>query len=437
MFAYLLGGASLVALGTAAASPFVINWLADGDSFFTKVSEGTAKAVMRGGTRGSFDHFVMAFEGHHFNVPGSDWFDRTIPAWEVLDNDPVDDKYFDLRDPLTKWLGVYYVGIPPFRQLKEYRFRWSEAIKDLKTNKEVVWSRDASTDFIYVSDFPYMIVLDAAETKEGIPVDGTYQLVIRITNPYKALFATENWLEAVTASANRAARSYVGSRTYEELQSETNKEDDELHEHPGDDSAPHDPDDFSCPMTMLTDVIPEDRKNADKWKKGLRGRYGVTIVAANLQTIAINTGSAELDGKVFESTILEFTSKKDADRITTLGKAEAEKIRVIGDAEAARIYAEGKAEADVITLKGKAEARSIIFRLYAWNKGGEMSKLIAQLDAMASPGPNKTVIWANNPFVSQYPGLAQALDALGIKDVEALKEILKGFEKNKGKDESS
>lgn len=104
-------------VGALISLPFFLKWLAKGDILYTEVPERTAKAIMRSG---SLDHFVMSLKEYHLNKPGSRRFDPTKPEWEVLKNRP--NKNYDDRNPLSRWLGLYWVGIPPFRKVYSYTF---------------------------------------------------------------------------------------------------------------------------------------------------------------------------------------------------------------------------------------------------------------------------------------------------------------------------
>jgi hypothetical protein len=445
LIAGIAGGTSALAIAAGLASPFVANWLSKTDTVFTKVPEGTVKAIMRGQ---GLERLIICSLDSHLNDPGEAWFDPAFPNWEVLDNQP--GVNYDSRSEILKTAGVYYIGlIPAFTSVKRYQFRWNEARLNEETHKLETWSRDRETDFIYISDFPYRILLSKAECKDGIPLDIEYQLVIRITNPAKALFSTENWLESVSEAVIRQARSYVGSRTYKELLSESDEKKGLVGKPLGpDDSIPEyddDPDSFSCKIIKLSEELPDDRADAEAFKKGLSGRYGVTIVGFNPLTVEIVGDHA---GEYEEATVAEFTADKKAYATRTAGQAEAdaelakgtaqaEVMKRQGEAKAAAELAEGRAKARVIALKGTAKAMALKAKLTSLHQFGRLGELVAQVEGMKANGPGKTVIWANNPFISSIPGLVDVLNSTGLKSAEDLNRFLtEYFGKYKGANEN-
>lgn len=363
----LLQSVSLIAL-TGAASPFLMNWLADGDVIYTKVPEGAAKAIMRGGK--SFNHMVMSLQGYHLNVPGDRWYDRSIPKWEVVKNP--DNEDCDSRSFITRTLGLYTVGVPFLRSVWEYHFEWNE-MKNVD-GEQVLWSRSEQTDFIYVVSFPYVLKLSEAETEDNLPVDVEYQLTVRVTNPYKALFDTENWMEVVSGIVNGAVRNFVGGKSFDELRSETD-------ENNSDDC-------FTQNVLKLNDKLPSesDPTPADRWEKGLRGKYGVIIEKLDIQRIdPAGPQKAELAA----ATVRAYKSRQEATEIRNLGEAKA-------DADLAQYTADSEG----IRLKGTAAADSIKARAEALATAGELAPEMIKAEALveASKGAGSNFVWATSPF---------------------------------------
>lgn len=401
MMLELIATASTIALGTGIA-PFFMNWLADGDVLFTKVKEGTAKAIMTGDT---FHHFVLSHRGYHLNDPrwkkdpADDRYDNSLPAWEIVPNPDVTKpggkppEVYDNRGWLLRKLGLYWVGLPPFRSVYEYNFVWNEEKVDT-TGKPHLWNREGTTNFIYTSKFPYLVVIDSAETEDRLPLDGMYQLTVQINNPFSALFHTENWLESVTGYSNRQARNFIGARKYGALVSET--------------KVTGDPNDerFSTTILELNTALP-GQTGTDN---GTRKQNGVTIISADLQQLEITGDQA---GTIRAATLKAYTADQDAYATVAAGEAE-------GKAELAR----GTAKAAVITLTGKAVGGAYKERLNALKEFGDLAPILLQTDAMSAEGPGRTIIWANNPFIASKPGLAEALEGLGIKTPEDLRDLM-------------
>jgi len=356
--------ALLVALLLLLMGAFLIlPWLAEENILFTTVKEGTIKTVMHGK---SVHKFLMSFTGYHLNDKTNGWYDPNpdVGDWAVVLHPGHQDSEYDDRSWLPKYLGLYWVGWPWRANVFVYRFEWNETETNILTGKEKVRSRSELTDFIFVSDFTYAVVTDAAETKEGLPTDELTLVTIAIRNPYRALFSGEDWMRRITAAINRHVRDFVGNEEYSHLI-----------------STKIDPEDFAQPIIDLNDKLPDDKDG-----KGLTSRYGVVIRMADLQTI-------ELSGEAKKEHQEASTAKYTADR-----KAEA--VVIAAEAEAKSIKMKGGAEADVIEVIGGKEAMALRARLEVIKEHGDVGITLAGYDAIqaASKNPGSQIIWANNPL---------------------------------------
>lgn len=397
MYSVLIATTSVAAI--AIASPFFANWLAEGNVLFTHVKEGTAKAVMVGG---DFSHFVMALRGYHVNDPNTAWYDESVPDYEIVKNER--GKKYEGQGLLARKFGLRYVGIPPFYSIKKYHFDWTEP----RGGKP--WERHEDTEVIYVTSFPYILKLPAAETADRIAVTVEFQVSVRVVNPYRALFDTENWLELVSGAIMGAARNYVGQRGYTELVSEYKAAKDAG-------TSPSVISPFSVPLRELSKVCADGTP-------GLHELYGVVIERGDIQSVEYAGDNPQFLTAAEEAFIAdqkryatETNATAEANAKLTLAEAESKSIRMIAEAKAFEIDAEGA-----------ATAKALAARLASWNNGGLLNAIVAQTEAMASPGPNKTVIWANNPLIGKINGLAEAFDSLGIKTLDQLKHYFSNAE---------
>lgn len=332
----------------------VLPWLAEENILYTTVREGTVKAVMHGK---SVHHFLMSFAGYHLNDPSKEWYDSSLGDWAVVPHAGEEDREYDDRSWIPRYLGLYWVGWPWRASVYVYHFEWNETKTNTATGKEEVRSRSEPSDHIFVSDFTYAVKTDAAETSEGLPTDELTLVTIAIRNPYRALFSGEDWMRRITAAINRHVREFVGNEKYEHLIST------KVH-----------PDSFSVPIIELNVTA------------GLTERYGVEIRTADLQTI-------ELAGESKKEHQEASTAKYTADR-----KAEAVKVAAAADAEATRVR--GNAAADVIAITGDKEAEALRARLSVIGEHGDAGITLAGYDAIqnASKNPGSQIIWANNPL---------------------------------------
>ncbi len=370
MTSSLLAGVSLAALtSTAAGTPFLLRWLADGDVLFTTVREGTVKTVMKGN---SFEHMVMSLRGYHLNMPGDRWYDRNLPKWEIVRN-PANEEC-DSRSYITRKLGIYLVGVPYLRKVYSYHFEWNEM--RLLDGQPEMWSRKEETDFIQVTSFPYVMKLTNAKTMDNLPVNVEYQITMRINNPYKALFDTENWMEVVTGIINGAVRNFVGCKTFDELRSETDQRDDR--DRSDDDSFTLD----AKRLNRRLDGEPEPN-GENRWELGLMGKYGVTIEKLDIQRV-------DLDEKYVASTQKIYNAEQDARAVLIAAKARARAAILDATAEALRTR-----------RIGKAQAESIKDRAKALNGAGDIATVMARTEALmaAASGPNNAnFLWGNSPL---------------------------------------
>lgn len=364
---------------------FVFPWLAEENILFTKVKEGTVKAIMRGD---SFERFIMSFERYHINDPTKPWVENKA-RWEIVYHGKSEEDYlYDDRSPLEKYLGLYWIGWPWRNSVYVYQFEWNETYTETKVaekGKEKVLPRAEATDFIYVSDFTYAIVTESAETKDRLPTDELTQVTVAVRNPYRALFSGEDWMRRTTAAVNRQVRNFVGSKGYDELISIIKEEDADITAISKKWAA-----EFSIPIIELS-LLLSDETNQSPLPRGLRGRYGIEIRTADLQSVELS-GVAKPEHQ----------------------KAAAKVYSAEQDAKATRLT--GQAEADVIEMKGEKEASALRTRLAIIKDHGETGIALAGYDAVqeSSKGPGNTIIWGNNPLTP----LAGVLKPTGTKDGE-------------------
>ena len=394
----IAGGIAIVA-----GIPFLLQWLAKENILVTTVKEGTGKAIMRGD---SFDHFIMSFAGYHLNDPrespeklGKDtgWYEPylkdesgkvvtldgkpvKLPDWEVVYHGPdnqkgfkkTGDDFYDDRHPLLKKLGLYWVGLPWINSVYVYGFEWNETFTDKKIDgKERILPRAEPTDFFYVADFTYAIVTGGAETKDRLPTDELTLVTIAIRNPYRALFTGEDWIRRATSAINRHVRNFVSSKGYDELISLA-KEECKLVKEIADMWS----EEFSMPIIRLSEFLADENEDS-QMPRGLKGRYGIEIRTADLQSIELS-GTPEEKKEHQEAAAAKYTAEQTAKATILTGTADAQ----------------------IIKLKGDQEAKALEARLDVIKNHGSDGIVLAGYDAIqeSSKGPGNTVIWANNPL---------------------------------------
>lgn len=384
-------------VGIVAGVPLLMQWLAKENVLFTTVKEGTAKAIMRGD---SFERFIMSFAGYHLNDPtkkgkkeglyepwlkdemrkealDKDKKQIKLPNWEVNYHGEgnkkgyvhYDDNYYDERHEWLKSLGLYWIGWPWANSVYVYGFEWNETRTD-KNSDEKILSRAEPTDFIFVADFIYAIKTVGAETKDRLLVDVLTLVTVAIRNPYRALFTGVDWMRRITAAINRHVRNFVGTKGYDDLiyiAKEENKTAPEISQMWSEE--------FSWPIIKLTELLADEDENSPM-PRGLKGKYGVEIRTADLQTVGLS-GSEKEKEKQQESAAKVYNAQQEAKATLLAGQAKADVIKMTGDKE--------------------AEALEARLNVIERHKSGEM---LAQVDAMRdASGAGARIIWANNPFI--------------------------------------
>lgn len=363
------------------ATPFVINALALYGICFTFVREGTAIFIMAGE---KFDHVIMAWTNHYLNDPRRPipQYNPEIPDWEVLrvgGNYNNDTRFPNLSEMPTRRrlsllrllerYGIYFYGLWPFKDIHEYKFKWTEE----KTNaegKRVPWHREEWTHIIYVHSFLYWVMLEGAEDSENAPIKLTYLLTTEVNNPYKARFTVTNWLERLIADSHNAAKVWVSRSTFKQIVRERSE----------------------VTSSESTFVIEQQKLNTnlptEHAEKGAPEVLGVRLRASSLQQI-------ELDGEGAR----ELT---EATTATLIAQQRADALRAT---------AEGDRDAAVTRAEGQRQAIELVYTEV--QKYGQLGVVLSQLDAMKATGPGDKIIWANNPFVGNT-GLAAELQQLGL-----------------------
>ena len=289
----------------------VLNALADEGIFFTKTKEGTAQAIMRGNT---FVRMVMSWKGHILNEYG-----------DVVEGVPA-----------IPFLGWYWVGIWPFYKVYTYQFSWTEMGQSKDTGEIIKRPRSELTSYIPVDRFPYLLVETGLETKdENVPIDITVLVTVQVTNPYRALFRIDDYLQQVLGILSSAIRTYVGEKTYEEV----------LQDKKGVDAA----------ETRSHGVLFEFLVRNLRQLKECRIEDGV-IRFDDYGTVVVDVKMLSVDilEKLRNASTANFVAEQEGRAVRTTAEAEADAKRISAQAEADALKKVATAEALRIKRKAKA-----------------------------------------------------------------------------------
>jgi regulator of protease activity HflC (stomatin/prohibitin superfamily) len=378
----LFGGVSALAIAGAARVllPIVLKPFALKDQFWTLDPEAKGKIAIRGG---DFDHAILASDISHLNDPRKRWYDRRFPDWEVLPNTKPS-AYYDDRWSIIKAFGGYWVGVPWNVEIYEYSFTWNEPCLNERGEPDYRPRRNQPTKLWFACEFEYIFTFEAL-TSDNLRVKIQYGLTVQITNPRKALFGIDDWLQRVEVAADRVAKDFIGTHSYALLRGEGEKS-----------VNPEAKENFSAPIKDLTNKL-LDEDAAIPYQTGTCGHYGITISAADFRAIELAGAFAAANE---EATIKVYNAEQNA-------RSEV----IDSEAKATVELNVGMAKAKVIQLTGNATAEAADKRLAAYAKQPELATTMMETDAQAAPGPHAKIIFAG----AAERVITKAIDAFAPK----------------------
>ncbi|HOK35572.1 MAG: SPFH domain-containing protein [Candidatus Pacebacteria bacterium] len=161
-------------------------YLAPRNLFFTFVTEGTCKIILKGR---SFHKILIQYKGH------------------TLDKD------FNVIEGEERHLlgGLRYYGIWPLCDVAIYPFGWTNMTIEGKIEKHP----KKIIDYVLLKDDVYWAEIENAEDINLLPLFIGVTYTIRICNPYKAKFNVQNWLETVLNQTIPVIRDIITKDSYE------------------------------------------------------------------------------------------------------------------------------------------------------------------------------------------------------------------------------
>lgn len=252
--------------------PAVYFDLAPRNYFFTFVQEGTVKIIVKGG---QVSNILINTAGYTLN---RSW--DIVQGWE-----------FHLFG------GLRFYGIWPIYDVYVYEFSWTSVAESGELRKHVKELLDyALTRFAVY----YAIVEDIVDS-DLLPLKVELLLTIRIVNPYRALFAVQDWLKVVVNRLAPVVRGVVNNVSYERL--------------------------VTAPDTSATEEV---QKAVQTAAQGLcqtfAGEYGVEVVAIEVRDII----PANKD--ILDIALKKTVAKREADAAVEVAKGRAKAIRIENNA---------------------------------------------------------------------------------------------------------
>lgn len=279
--------------------PYLIREMAKRDFIFTTVNEGTAKAVMGAGGSG-FQRFIFHFKGHRLNDPNKNDFDPNKPAWEVIPEDAPAHKI----DKLIKFFGlsgVSILGFPGMQTVHKYKFRWNSLKQSPDQNTQesggiYYTPHDEELNYVILQSDAYYARIESAEDKDMVPLDFDIILRGRVTNPYKALFVAQEWLEMTWSIYLSEFRRFIAQKKWQKLSQKAEAAESKYAEH------------IQNEVALLSNS------------------FGTTIDEFRILRIRPGGKRAEM---YEEAATKQFEAEREAKKIITLAKAKAGEIEKV------------------------------------------------------------------------------------------------------------
>lgn len=296
-----------------------------------------------------------------------------LEGWDVMPDGRVNK--VDTRTSLGfwgyyhKWFGVYFYGVPPFRQLWEGEFSWNKWMK--QGGKDVLVERAArSINSIYFQ-FPYGYRFGGLETKPAsgttdhrgslvIPVYLEMLFDVRAANVHTMAFPEVTWLMQLVAMMEGVIRPEVGNSSFEDLIAPTPEKKNLLIESmmrvlcgekgklPGS-NKPYDPVALARKQ-FLDPSYTHDEINWIIHNMPVVIETGVFVTRIDIRSIGIDASEAET-ARLLQLVNGPAEAAKKAEARVTEAEAEATAIRKVGEAEGAaaraRVEAYGSAGPEI------------------------------------------------------------------------------------------
>jgi len=317
-------------------------YLAPNNYFFTFVPEARAKVVLRGDAVKTvlfnYKGYVMTNKGNILTEEELEEKNKNQEKKgvekEVIKkrSDSIWTKYFG---------GLKFYGIWPLDDIYGYMFNWS----GVTSSGEVVLKKKV-IDHIYLKPDVYWAEINDAEDKDLLPLKLEVLLTLKVVNPYRALFAIENWLETVINRSKPLIRQYVAGHEFEKLIFQKQKVGEDMRKE-----------------LEKADVI-----------KGFFKKYGVSI--QHIEIKEINPPDAYRD-----ATLKEFVALQEKKAILIQADADRQRIEAVFSA---------------------VEKFGDLGKLIRTLESVEKSPLAASLSVQAVPGLQQALagVFANSPDVS-------------------------------------
>ena len=230
-----------------------------------------------------------------------------IKSFENLSQNLAEDMRRELKQ--HNILGMYWIGIYPFRSIYERHQQWLEW-KSTPGGREIQF-RDEYTPYLIAKPFEYAMLLVEAEDKNGVPLNIYFTVILMPTNAVVPIFGNNDAYGQVQTLCLGEALLFTKEKTFANLGGENITPDISK-------------DEFSKVICKLNKKIPgrfkEDPNDPNKQiEVGLEEALGYKILDAKLNSIEV-AGTHKKE--ILAATTAKYVAKQNAEAEIEIAKGK-------------------------------------------------------------------------------------------------------------------
>ncbi len=300
--------------------------------------EGEMMAVKKGSPDGPLERFYASVAGWHFRYQDprehgytedpDEWMGDPVAKWDLLPDILADGTRVytppvpETAGMLENEFGIIWTGFGRALYKPHIRYAKWETKRGDVTASLVEKNREGSPFFFFHYNMAIPVVQLEVE-KGTLQLTLNINTVVRIVNPYKALFLAGGWESLFNSAVNGLVRDFLSHKSYEDIVA--------IEESGGESLA-------KAIMKLNT-----RRRRRDEGE--FQSKFGIEVIDVRFESFQISNKNPKVQ-ESFDNLVIADNrakaSKKDANTIKTIGAAEAEAAAKLvnaygGGANAARV----------------------------------------------------------------------------------------------------
>lgn len=279
-----------------------------GPKFFVKAKEAMLLHIM----------YANKFSGRVILPSQTSYVDQKTYEIKEFENLPANYPKV-LKDNLKPriFLGMYWIGIPPFYSIKSRHQQWLEWETTEQGRK--IRFRDENTPYLIVKPFEYAMWLKEGEDRNGLPLNVYFTVILKPVHAVLPIFGNDDAYGQVQTLCLSETLMFVKKKTFANLGGKNNSPD------------KIEQDDFSKVICSLNKKIPgrfkENPSNPNSpLPVGIMEALGYEILDAKLDAVEI---TGELKIKLLEASTAEYIADVNAKAKALAGKGEQEYMQAV------------------------------------------------------------------------------------------------------------